>query len=105
MHRLPWLIALIIFAALAASARADLERKFQVEARGPLHEAYAQPWEANPKPNQPISEEPPAAINEEPPDERPPGKNVQWIPGYWQWDNDKKDFVWVSGLWREVPTG
>jgi hypothetical protein len=28
---------------------------------------------------------------------------VQWIPGYWAWDNDRNDFVWVSGIWRAEP--
>src|SRR5207237_813342 len=38
-----------------------------------------------------------------PPDEKPAGDNVQWIPGYWQLDEDRGDFVWVSGFWRDVP--
>src|SRR5207253_1704453 len=45
----------------------------------------------------------PDPIAEQPPDDRPAGANVQWVPGYWQWDGDKKDFVWVSGFWRDMP--
>jgi WXXGXW repeat (2 copies) len=74
-------------------------------ARGPVHEAYAQPWQANPGPNTLIDKKPPEPIPEEPAAEKPAGKNMQWIPGYWQWDQERKDFVWVSGLWRQVPDG
>jgi len=27
------------------------------------------------------------------------------MPGYWAWDEDRKDFIWVSGFWRNVPPG
>ena len=40
-----------------------------------------------------------------PPEEKPSGDNVQWISGYWQWDLEKKDFIWVSGFWRNTPPG
>src|SRR5262249_11275619 len=35
----------------------------------------------------------------------PAGNNVQWIPGYWSWDEDRNDFIWVSGIWRIPPPG
>src|SRR5262249_59769940 len=35
--------------------------------------------------------------------QKPEGENVQWIPGYWGWDEDRNDFVWVSGFWRVPP--
>jgi hypothetical protein len=73
--------------------------------RGPVHEAYAQPWEKNPTATEPVQAKPPAPVPEEPPGVKPEGKNVEWIPGYWQWDEQRKDFVWVSGLWRDVPDG
>jgi hypothetical protein len=28
-----------------------------------------------------------------------------WIPGYWAWDEDRHDFLWVSGVWRAPPPG
>ena len=40
-----------------------------------------------------------------PPDQRPDGMNVAWIPGYWTWDDDRDDFIWVSGVWRDLPPG
>ena len=38
-----------------------------------------------------------------PPDQKPAGQNVQWIPGYWSWDVSRNDFIWISGIWREPP--
>ena len=39
------------------------------------------------------------------PDQRPAGDNVAWIPGYWGWDEDQNDFLWISGIWRNLPPG
>src|SRR5205823_469126 len=58
-----------------------------VQARGQIHEAFAQPFEAVVNPKAIIQKKPPDPIREEPPDQRPAGKNVHWIPGYWQWDD------------------
>jgi hypothetical protein len=71
--------------------------------RGPVHEAYAQPNQANPQPAPAVPRQPPESIPEQPPDQKPQGENVQWIPGYWSWDADRKDFIWVSGFWRIPP--
>src|SRR5690606_11248102 len=30
---------------------------------------------------------------------------VTWIPGYWAWDDEGAEFLWVSGIWRNVPPG
>ena len=38
-----------------------------------------------------------------PPDQKPAGQNIQWIPGYWSWDVSRGDYLWVSGIWREPP--
>src|SRR5207302_2601832 len=27
----------------------------------------------------------------------------QWIPGYWFWDDERNDFIWISGSWRVSP--
>jgi hypothetical protein len=73
--------------------------------RGPIHEAYAEPLA-------PVDEEPflapkapPEEIEELPPDARPEGDRVVWISGYWSWDDDRQDFIWVSGVWRNAPAG
>jgi len=75
----------------------------EVLARGPVHEAYAQPIDAAAQPGIIVPKRPPDPIAELPPDEKPSGDNVQWIPGYWGWDSDRKDFLWVSGFWRAIP--
>ncbi len=76
-----------------------------VEERGEVHEAFARPWQHTVNPTSIIHKQPPDPISEEPPSERPSGKNVQWIPGYWQWSADRNDFNWISGTWRDTPEG
>jgi hypothetical protein len=71
--------------------------------RGPIHEAFAAPVVHDPKAAPMIEKQPPSPINELPPDQKPAGQNVQWIPGYWSWDVSRNDFIWVSGIWREPP--
>ena len=46
---------------------------------------------------------PPANIQEAPTTQMPQGGNFVWIPGYWSWDNDRNDYIWVSGCWRAAP--
>ena len=75
----------------------------QVLTRGPVHEAYAEPTETRPIPSLVVPKQPPEPINEIPPDEKPTGDDVVWIPGYWGWDEEQKDFIWVSGFWRVPP--
>jgi len=77
----------------------------QVEARGPVHEAYAEPTETRAAPGIIVAKQPPEPVAESPPEEKPEGDNVSWIPGYWAWDEDSSDFLWVSGFWREEPPG
>src|SRR5262249_27595605 len=77
----------------------------EVQARGPVHEAYAEPSEARPLPSPLVTKDPPPALEEVPPDEKPEGDNVEGIPGYWAYDDDRSDFVWVSGFWRVPPPG
>src|SRR5262249_38977895 len=74
-------------------------------ARGPGHEAFAEPVTSQPPPMPIVPKKPPEAIEEMPPDQKPAGDNVVWIPGYWSWDDDRADFLWVSGLWRDMPPG
>jgi hypothetical protein len=71
--------------------------------RGPVHEAFAAPVVHDPKAGPSIAKQPPEPIQEMPPDQKPAGQNVQWIPGYWSWDVSRNDFLWVSGIWREPP--
>jgi hypothetical protein len=73
----------------------------EILTRGPVHEAFANLSES--EAGYLISRQPPEEIEELPPDYRPEGGNVAWIPGYWSWDDDRNDFIWVSGVWRELP--
>jgi hypothetical protein len=77
----------------------------QVLTQGPIHEAFAEPVLYDPKPGPVIPKAPPAPVTESPPDQKPVGDNVQWIPGYWAWDDTRNDFIWVSGIWRNIPPG
>src|SRR6516162_5240306 len=56
-----------------------------VQARGPVHEAYAVPTEARPEPTPLVTKQPPGTVPEVPPDQRPEGDSVAWVPGYWSW--------------------
>jgi hypothetical protein len=77
----------------------------EVLTRGPVHEAYANAVSTQPAPGLFAPKGPPEPIEELPPAEKPTGENVQWIPGYWAWDEDKSDYLWVSGFWRSPPPG
>lgn len=76
-----------------------------VQPRGPVHEAFAQPSFSVPQSGPVVTRKPPAPVPEMPPEQRPEGDNVQWIPGYWAWDGEREDYLWVSGLWRVPPPG
>jgi hypothetical protein len=75
----------------------------KVAEKGPIHEAFAQPGAEVRGKEMTAPKAPPPAITEVPPDLKPEGANVKWIPGYWQWDENKNDFIWVSGFYRNVP--
>jgi hypothetical protein len=75
----------------------------QVLTQGPVHEAFAAPVVHDPKAGPIVPKGPPDPIQEMPPDQKPSGQNIQWIPGYWAWDVTRNDYLWVSGIWREPP--
>ncbi len=75
----------------------------EVLSRGPVHEAFATPT-TEPAPAPALDKRPPAALEETPPAEKPEG-NAIWIPGYWAWDDERRDYLWVSGTWRTPPPG
>ncbi len=47
-----------------------------------------------------VEQEPPPLKYEQPPPK--PFPSAVWAPGYWQWTG--REFVWVSGAWRQPPT-
>ncbi len=109
LPRLPRLFAVGLAAVgLAATqpapAAAQENKEVEVLARGPVHEAFAATLEIQ-KDAVLVRKAPPDAIEELPPDQKPDGDNVQWVPGYWHWDEDREDFIWISGFWRVPPPG
>jgi len=86
--------------------RAILKQQgIEIAPKGPVHEAFARPFDQNPQATPPIPKEPPPPIRELPPEKKPEGSDIEWIPGYWAWDSDKNDFLWVSGMYRNMPQG
>ena len=89
----------------AAGAReqvSDIDKGVDVLTHGPIHEAFAESVALDPEPGIIVPKAPPYDIDEIPPTQKPEG-DVDWIPGYWAWDDDQNDFIWVSGIWRAVP--
>lgn len=81
------------------------ELRPEVLTKGPVHEAFATPTDFNPKPGEIIPKAPPPLVQELPPEQKPEGDNVKWVPGYWAWEPERKDYIWISGFWRQVPPG
>ncbi|MBA4105728.1 MAG: hypothetical protein C0485_08215 [Pirellula sp.] len=73
--------------------------------QGPIHEAFAEAVVLEADQGITVKREPPAPINELVPEVRPEGQNIEWIPGYWMWSDEQNDFIWVSGVWRDIPPG
>jgi hypothetical protein len=69
--------------------------------QGPIHEAFANPTEMDPTPGPVVPKEPPQPIAEDPPEFMPEG--AVWISGYWVWDDDRDEFIWVTGVARVPP--
>lgn len=111
----PLALALAIGATSAACASGrstliprDREDDFagvEVLTRGPVHEAFAASIIYDTEPGLLASTAPPEPIDELPPDQGPDGDNVDWIPGYWAWDDERDDYLWISGVWRVLPPG
>jgi hypothetical protein len=83
----------------------DEEPGFETLMRGPLHEAFAEPIAWEPSSGLIVSREPPEDINELPPEYQPEVQDAIWISGYWGWDEDRNDFIWISGVLRVPPAG
>ena len=81
------------------------EEEPEVLTRGPVNEAFAQPVNIDEDNGFTAPEEPPPDIEETLPEERPDGEQYEWVPGYWAWDTDRNEYIWVSGCWRAVPPG
>jgi hypothetical protein len=92
-------------APMPDAAPAPGDDEVEVLTRGPVHEAFAEQFNADAKPGLIVPKAPPADIEELIPDTVPEGDNMQWVHGYWAWDDEIEDFIWVSGFWRDYPVG
>ncbi|MGD0553001.1 MAG: hypothetical protein ABSB25_10175 [Sedimentisphaerales bacterium] len=79
------------------------EEQPEVLTRGPVHEAFAEPVDLNTQAPLVAPTQPPANITENPPTDKPSGDQFVWVPGYWAWDAERNDYIWVSGCWRAAP--
>ena len=96
-------VMLCAFPVSAENASYD-EKDIDALAHGPIHEAFAETIAYDPEPGIIVPKAPPERIKELPPDQKPDG-DVEWIPGYWGWDDDRNGFIWISGTWRVAPPG
>jgi hypothetical protein len=46
----------------------------------------------------------PRPIAERPSGPRP-DRRATWVPGYWDWDSTRGEFVWIGGVWQVPPPG
>jgi hypothetical protein len=81
------------------------EDAIEVQTSGPIHEGFATPLTTEVPESIVVMKEPPQPIEELPPEQKPEGENIVWIPGYFGWDEERNDFIWISGFWRDVPPG
>ncbi|HEV7998233.1 MAG TPA: hypothetical protein VGP63_00025 [Planctomycetaceae bacterium] len=95
----------VLGTTLGMGSAAAIADDVEVLTRGPVHEAFAGTVTFNPVPGVVVTRECPAPIAESPPDLKPEGANVSWIPGYWAWDDERNGFLWISGIWRDLPHG
>jgi hypothetical protein len=89
--------------AILKSEEAPVQEGVEPLAKGVIHEAFASPAVFTAQASVTVAKEPPQAIEEMPPEHKPDGDNVQWINGYFAYDEDRADFYWVSGIWRNIP--
>jgi hypothetical protein len=71
--------------------------------RGPVHEAFAEPVNLQVQAGLVAPIQPPPNIDEIPPAQSPQGGQYIWVPGYWSWDADRNNYIWVSACWRAAP--
>jgi hypothetical protein len=79
------------------------EEQPEVLTSGPVHEAFAEPVNVQVQEGLVAPKEPPPNIIENAPTQRPEGDQFVLVPGYWAWDSDRNDYIWVSACWRAAP--
>lgn len=107
----PFGIALTALGLIVVAVQAQIppppqpRAEFEVLARGPVHEAFAEPVDGAAGPTPAIRVAPPPPLDEQPPADRPIGDEYEWVGGYWYWSDDRSEYIWVSGCWRNSPPG
>jgi hypothetical protein len=81
----------------------DVRDESPVSGPGPIHEAIEVPALRTTAAER-VDRSPPPPIYERPGTARP-APTAQWVPGYWEWDSARGDFLWVTGVWRVPPPG
>jgi|HubBroStandDraft_6_1064221.scaffolds.fasta_scaffold59077_1 hypothetical protein len=89
----------------AAEGQQPSDPNTEVLTKGAIHEAFAQPVVFNSAPGPVVAQKPPEPVDEMPPEQKPAGDHVAWIPGYWSWEGDQNKYIWTSGIWRSIPAG
>jgi hypothetical protein len=79
------------------------DSRLSVLEKGVIHEGFAEPAAHVRGRGVTAPKAPPAPVGELPPEPKPAGEAVKWLPGYWHWDAERSDFVWVCGCYRNVP--
>lgn len=90
-----------------AQTDATQQSGVEVLTRGPVHEAFASPVSLDPEAGLLAPHAPPDPLDEGVPDEAPDftDGDAEWIPGYWAWDDEENEYIWISGVWRVPPPG
>ena len=86
----------------AADSQPAQDSKVKPLVEGPLHEAFLSP--AKDLAPKHVTKAPPREVEEHPAVD-PPSERAEWIPGYWEWNDKKGDYLWVTGTWRIPPPG
>jgi len=69
-----------------------------------LHEALLSTAPDRNRDPERIDKAPPLPILERP-GGSPTSPDARWVDGYWEWDRQSNDFIWVTGIWRVPPPG
>ncbi len=98
-----FLAAGLVFGTASGQPPIPSQEQPEVLTRGPVHEAFSEPVIMQIQAGLVVPNQPQADIEEIPPAERPYGDQYVWVPGYWSWDGDRNNYIWVSGCWRAAP--